>query len=79
MLGKRKRTYTSKARTGVNMSIHKRKPDYEKLNKERKVNNQKKKDAKLCIGCEHNDGGFCRYSQRWCHNARTDKACEKLK
>lgn len=49
MLGKRKRTYTSKKRTGVNMSIHKRKPDYEKLNKERKINNNKKKEAKLCM------------------------------
>ena len=76
----RKRAYESRRTMGTSMSNKvNKKAYYENLKKNAKINRQKNKDAKLCIGCQHNDGGFCRYSNRWCTNARIDKACEKLK
>jgi hypothetical protein len=37
--------------------------------KQEKVS-EKKKDAKYCIGCVKNQGGFCLLYQRWAFNAR---------
>lgn len=75
MLGGKKRTYISKERTGVNMNIHEAKPDYEKMEKDAKLNKEKHKEAKTCIGCKYNDKGFCRYASRWCSKVRLYSEC----
>ncbi|MCB2361977.1 hypothetical protein [Clostridium estertheticum] len=66
-------------KTGTSMVITTRsKQHYENMRKKNsQLNSQKKKRAKICIGCENNKEGFCFKHKSWCYSVNS--SCSGVK